>query len=98
MPKPGNRAANRLVMRFVTAKLKPATHLVRNLIRRTGASRIARSNMTAVMIIGEGGAPGWGHPSAPDCRLPTVPVAATIVSSVYPSIDHTLHMRIPVQN
>jgi hypothetical protein len=50
MPKPGNWPANLLVMRFVTAKLKAATHLLRNRIRRMGASRIARIEMTAVMI------------------------------------------------
>jgi hypothetical protein len=37
-------------MRFVTAKLNAATHRLRNRIRRMGASRIARSKMTAVMI------------------------------------------------
>jgi hypothetical protein len=45
-----SRAANLLVMRFVTAKLNAATHRLRNRIRRMGASRIARSKMTAVMI------------------------------------------------
>jgi hypothetical protein len=49
MPKPGNRSANRLVIRFVTAKLKAATQRLRNLIRRKGASRIARSEMMAVI-------------------------------------------------
>ena len=44
------RAANLLVMRFVTAKLNAATHRLRNRIRRMGASRIARSKMTAVII------------------------------------------------
>src|SRR5437588_11592133 len=51
MPKPGNRSANRLVIRFVTAKLKAATQRLRNRIRRMGASRIARSEMMAVISI-----------------------------------------------
>ena len=50
MPKPGNRPANRLVIRFVTAKLKAATHLLRNRMSRMGASRNAKSRTTAVMI------------------------------------------------
>src|ERR1017187_6225523 len=50
MPKPGNRAANRLVKRFVTARLKAATHLLQNLIRRMGVSRIARSEITHAVI------------------------------------------------
>src|SRR5260370_30317609 len=50
IPKPGSRAANRLVIRFVTARLKAATQRLRNRIRRIGASKIARSKMTAVMI------------------------------------------------
>jgi len=50
MPKPGNRAANRLVMRFVTARLKAATHLLRNLIRRVGASTSTRSERTHAVI------------------------------------------------
>src|ERR1039458_56503 len=50
MPKPGNRAANRLVIRFVKARLKAATHLLRNRIRMMGASRIARSGMTDAAI------------------------------------------------
>src|ERR1700686_3047319 len=52
MPKPGNLLANRLVIRFVMARLNAATHLLRNRIRRIGASRIARSDMTHVAIIG----------------------------------------------
>src|SRR5580658_2002493 len=51
MPKPGNRAANRLVIRFVTARLKAATQRLRNRIRRTGATRIARSKMNAMAIV-----------------------------------------------
>jgi hypothetical protein len=52
MPKPGNRAANRLVIRFVTAKLKAATHRLRKRISRMGASRIARSNViTAITTL-----------------------------------------------
>ena len=50
MPKPGNRAAKRLVIRFVTAKLKAATHGLRNRIRRMGTSRIARGKMMPVVI------------------------------------------------
>jgi len=50
MPKPGNRAANRLVIRFVTAKLKAATHLLRKRIRRMGTSASARSKMTHAVI------------------------------------------------
>src|ERR1700735_4942329 len=50
MPKPGNRAANRLVIRFVTARLKAAAHRLRNRISRIGASRIARSRTTARVI------------------------------------------------
>src|ERR1700737_3930303 len=50
MPKPGNREANRLVIRFVTARLKAATHLLRKRIRRIGASRITRSAMTDAVI------------------------------------------------
>jgi hypothetical protein len=50
MPKPGKRSAKGLVIRFVTAKLKAATQRLWNLIRRMGASKIARSKMTAVMI------------------------------------------------
>jgi hypothetical protein len=45
MPKPGKRSTKRLVIRFVTAKLKAAAQRLRNLIRRMGASRIARSKM-----------------------------------------------------
>jgi hypothetical protein len=52
MPKPGRRSVKRLVIRFVTAKLKAATHLLRNRIRRMGASRTARSDMTHVAIVG----------------------------------------------
>jgi hypothetical protein len=45
-------AANRLVIRFVMTKLKPATHLLRNRFRRMGARRIARNEMTdAAMTI-----------------------------------------------
>jgi hypothetical protein len=40
------------VIRFVTAKFKVATHRLRNRIRRMGASRVARSDMTHVTIIG----------------------------------------------
>jgi hypothetical protein len=47
---PGSQPAKRLVIRFVTAKLKAATHRLRNRIRRMGASRIAISEMTAVVI------------------------------------------------
>jgi hypothetical protein len=50
MPKPGNRAANRLVIRFVTARLKAAIQRLRNRIRRIGASRIIRSKMTDAAI------------------------------------------------
>jgi aminoglycoside 6'-N-acetyltransferase I len=50
MPKPGNRAANRLVIRFVTAKLNAATQRLRNRIKRMGASSIARIETTAVVI------------------------------------------------
>jgi quinol monooxygenase YgiN len=50
MPKPGKRSAKRLVIRFVTAKLKAATHRLRNRIRRMGASSIARIEMTVVVI------------------------------------------------
>jgi hypothetical protein len=50
MPKPGNRAANRVVIRFVIAKLKAATQRLRNRIRRMGPARIARSKMTAVVL------------------------------------------------
>jgi hypothetical protein len=46
MPNPGIRAANRLVIRLVTAKLKAATHSLRNRIRRMGASKSTRSDMT----------------------------------------------------
>jgi hypothetical protein len=51
MPKPGNLAANWLVIRFVTAKLKAATQRLRNRIRRMGASRIARSEMTTAITL-----------------------------------------------
>src|SRR5712692_10317398 len=50
IPKPGSRAANRLVIRFVTARLKAATQRLRNRIRRIRATRIAKSKMTAVVI------------------------------------------------
>jgi hypothetical protein len=43
MPKPGNRAANRPVIRFVTTELKAATHRLRYRIKRMGASKSARS-------------------------------------------------------
>jgi hypothetical protein len=46
MPKPGSRLANRPVIRFRIVRLKAATHLLRNRIRRIGASRISRSAMT----------------------------------------------------
>jgi hypothetical protein len=56
MPKPGSREANRLVIRFVMAKLKAATHLLRNRIRRIGTSRIARSELiNAAMTMGWAG-------------------------------------------
>jgi hypothetical protein len=38
------------VIRFVTAKLKAATHLLRKRIRRMGASRIAKMEMTDAVI------------------------------------------------
>src|ERR1700730_11805118 len=50
MPKPGKRAANRLMIRFVTAKLKAATHLLRKRIRRMGTSTSTRSKMTHAVI------------------------------------------------
>jgi len=98
MPKPGNRAANRLVIRLVTAKLKAATQRLRNRIRRIGASRIARSEMTAVMITGRG-APGWGS-----CQRTRLSAAYRPSGSHYLFIclskqqSYTLHMRVPVQN
>jgi hypothetical protein len=39
-----------LVMRFVTAKLKAATHRLRKRMRRIGTARIARSRMTHAKI------------------------------------------------
>jgi hypothetical protein len=54
MPKPGAR----LVFRFVIAKLKAATHLLLNWIRRIGANRIARREMTHAVI---GISNGLGH-------------------------------------
>jgi hypothetical protein len=56
MPKPGNRAANRLVIQFVMAKLKAATHLLRKRIRRIGTSRIPTRLLNAAMTMGMGGA------------------------------------------
>jgi len=50
IPNPDNRAANRLVIRFVMAKLKAATHRLRKRIRRMGASRLARSEMIHAVI------------------------------------------------
>jgi hypothetical protein len=50
MPKTGNRAANRLVIRFVMAKLKAATDRLRNRIRRMGASKSTRSERTHAVI------------------------------------------------
>src|ERR1700682_4741884 len=50
IPKPGNRAANWLVIRFVMARLNAATHLLRNRIRRIGASRNTRNEMTNAAI------------------------------------------------
>ena len=44
------RSANRLVIRFVAAKVKAATQRLRNRIRRMGASRIARNKMMPVVI------------------------------------------------
>src|SRR5579872_3449043 len=81
MPKPGNQATNRLVIRFVNNQVEGCYAPLRKRIRRIGASRIPRSNMTAVMIMGWG-APGWGEASAPDCRPPAAPKAAIIFSSV----------------
>ena len=50
MPKPGNREENRLVIRLVIANLKAATHLLRNRIRRMGASTSTRSKMAHALI------------------------------------------------
>jgi hypothetical protein len=50
MPKPGSRSPNQRVIRFVIARLKAATHLLRNRIRRIGVSRIARSASADVAI------------------------------------------------
>jgi hypothetical protein len=50
MAKPGNRGENRRVIRFVTAKLKPATQRLRNRIRRIGARRIASNEMIHAVI------------------------------------------------
>ena len=50
MPKLGNRAANRLVIRFVTAKLKAATQRLQNRIKKTGASRSASRETTDAAI------------------------------------------------
>src|SRR4029077_5056296 len=99
MPKPGNRAANRLVMRFVTAKLKAATQRLRSRIRRMGASRITRRETYAAMIIGgENGARDGGHASAPTvgCLLPEGSQYLFICLSKHES--YTLQTRLPVQN
>src|ERR1700674_5554860 len=50
MPKPGKRTANRLVIRFVTAKVKAATRLLRKRIRRMGTSTSPRNSMTHAVI------------------------------------------------
>ena len=71
MAKLGNRAANRLVIRFVTAKLKAGTHRLRNRIRGMGASRVAISDITHVVIKAGGG--GMGVVSALERRRPRHP-------------------------
>jgi hypothetical protein len=47
--KPGNQAANRLVIRFATARLKDAADRLQNRTKRIGASN-ARSKITALAI------------------------------------------------
>jgi hypothetical protein len=53
MPKPGNRPANRLVIRFVTAKLKAATHRLRN---RTFSilwfAKTSRATLQRLLVLG----------------------------------------------
>jgi len=46
MAEPGNRAANRLAIRFVIARWKAATRLLQNRTRRIAASTITSRKMT----------------------------------------------------
>jgi hypothetical protein len=51
-----NRAAKRLVIRFVKARLKVATHLLWNWISRIAANRTAKSELiNAAMTMGGAG-------------------------------------------
>jgi hypothetical protein len=50
MPKLVNRAPNRLVIRFVTAELKAATHHLQERIRRMGTSTTVKSKMTHAVV------------------------------------------------
>src|SRR5438876_12444891 len=80
MPKPGNRSANRLVIRFVTARLKAASQRLRKRIRRMGVSRIARSRLTAA-VIGMSNLPNLQN----GCRYPAQ-LAALIHRTVYATL------------
>jgi hypothetical protein len=50
MPKPGNRAANQLMIRFAIARLKAAIHLLRNRITKIPASSSARIELIDMAI------------------------------------------------